>query len=180
LRRRSLQRRESLLRNTIPGALNLTKPADLLAKLEHEVGALTADRGNSYAAINALRDAYHLREWIWHDRLEHDASLQEVIMGTSGGENAWNTWISQNFSDFQLIRLCNSSKHFQDGTSMRTTTHRGGFDGPVAVFDNPHSGFDDNGFHVQIDGGRVFAMIDLLPSARDFRLQLFSQFRQIV
>ena len=164
----------------MPGALNLTKPADLLAKLEHEVGALTVDRGDSYAAINALRDAYHLREWIWHDRLEHDASLQVVIMGASGGKDAWNTWINQNFSDFRLIRaLCNGSKHFQDGRSMRTTTHHGGFDGPVAFFDNLHSGFDDNGFHVQIDGGRVVAMIDLLPRARDFWRQLFSQFPQI-
>jgi hypothetical protein len=28
---------------------------------------------NSYAAINALRDAFHLREWIWHTRATESA-----------------------------------------------------------------------------------------------------------
>jgi hypothetical protein len=46
------------------GAFDLTEPAHLLAKLEYESSVLPADHGNSYAAINALRDAYHLREWI--------------------------------------------------------------------------------------------------------------------
>ena len=45
------------------GALDLTEPKHLLGKLEHELQAFSADRGNSYAAVNALRDAYHLREW---------------------------------------------------------------------------------------------------------------------
>jgi len=46
------------------GALDLTEPRHLLAKLLHEIDALTASPRNSYVAINALRDAYHLREWI--------------------------------------------------------------------------------------------------------------------
>jgi hypothetical protein len=71
-------------------ALDLTEPGHLLAKLEHERLALTADNGNSYAAINGLRDAYHLREWVWHGRLEHDPVLQAAVMGSSGDVHVWN------------------------------------------------------------------------------------------
>jgi hypothetical protein len=64
--------------------------------------------------INALRDAYHIREWIWHDRLEHDAALQAVVMGAAGTEESWNGWVNQQFPDFPVIReLCNGSKHFE-------------------------------------------------------------------
>jgi hypothetical protein len=62
------------------GALDLTEPTHLLGKLEYENAILAADHGNSYAAINALRDGYHLHEWIWHGRLEHDPALQTAIM----------------------------------------------------------------------------------------------------
>jgi len=44
----------------MPGALDLTEPKHLLAKLDRELRAVTADRSDSFAAINALRDAYHL------------------------------------------------------------------------------------------------------------------------
>jgi hypothetical protein len=44
----------------MPGALDLAEPRHLLAKLLHEIDALTASPRNSYVAINALRDAYHL------------------------------------------------------------------------------------------------------------------------
>jgi len=50
---------------------------------------LAGDHGNSYTAINALRDAYHLREWIWHDRLEHDPRLQIAIMTNARSESDW-------------------------------------------------------------------------------------------
>jgi hypothetical protein len=67
---------------------SITKPAHLPAKLDHELQNLALDNFNSYAEINALRDAYHLREWIWHGCLEHDPVLQVNIIGVSGGTKA--------------------------------------------------------------------------------------------
>src|SRR5258706_14517246 len=97
----------------MPGALDLTEPKHLFAKLERELQVLLADHRNSYSAINALRDAYPLREWIWHDRLEHAPSLQNTIMSSKGNEHAWNHWVNQCFPDFRIIQeLCNGSKHF--------------------------------------------------------------------
>src|SRR5215213_2918131 len=55
--------------DAMSGAVELTRPSHLLAKLAHEAAVFGANLNNSYAAINALRDAYHLREWMWQDRL---------------------------------------------------------------------------------------------------------------
>jgi hypothetical protein len=96
------------------GALSLTEPRDLLAKLSHEIGLLAAEQRNSYAAINALREAYNLREWIWHGRLENDPALQATIRGVAGSEADWNKHVKGRFTDFHLIHeLCNGSKHFE-------------------------------------------------------------------
>ena len=67
----------------MPGALDLIEPRHLFAKLSHEIDLVAAEPRNSYAAINALRDAYHLREWIWHGRLKNDPTLQAQITGES-------------------------------------------------------------------------------------------------
>jgi hypothetical protein len=163
----------------MPGVLNLTEPCHLLTKLEHELQALTVDRSNSYAAINGLRDAYHLREWIWHDRLERDPALQAAILGTNAKEEDWDSWVNKQFSDFRIVReLCNGSKHFEPGNVVQGT-HRGGLDSKVPFFDNPHSGFDDNGFHVEVDAGRIVSVVDLLTRARDFWAELFTRFPQL-
>lgn len=159
------------------GALDLTEPKHLLGKLEHELQAFSADRGNSYAAINALRDAYHLREWIWHDRLEHDATLQVAMIGTTANEEDWNCWVGQAFPDFRIIReLCNGSKHFEPGSIVQAT-HR--LDSKVPFFDNPHSGFDDNGFHVEAENGRIVSVSDVVTRVHAFWAELFMRFPQL-
>jgi hypothetical protein len=130
-------------------------------------------------ASDALRDAYHLREWLWHDLLEHDPALQVAIMGASGTEAAWNAWVNHSFLDFPIIReLCNGSKHFEDGATIKVI-HRPGWDSPVSFWDNPESGWDDNGFYVETDSGRIVAVIGLVTGARDFWSGLFAQFPQL-
>jgi hypothetical protein len=150
----------------MPGALNLTEPRHLLQKLEHELQGLTADHSDSYSAINALRDAYHLREWLWHDRLEQDPALQAMIMGAAVDEAAWNAWVNRSFADFPIIReLCNGSKHFESGATIKAA-HRAGWDSPVPFWDNPESGWDDNGFHVEVTSGRVLSVVALVTRVR--------------
>jgi hypothetical protein len=163
------------------GALDLTEPKHLLAKLEHECRAVLADRGDRYAAINALRDAYHLREWIWHDRLETEPVLQAAVKGSVGTEQAWNEWVIQQFPDFPLIReLCNGSKHFEHKPDDKVAaTHQGGLDSKVPFFDNPYSGFDDKGLHVEVDQGRIVSTVDLVTRVRDFWADLFKHFPQL-
>jgi hypothetical protein len=163
----------------MPGALNLTEPRHLLDKLERELQVLAADHSNSDAAIDALRDAYHLREWLWHDRLKTDQALQVSIVEASGTEGDWNAWVNRTFPDFPIIReLCNGSKHFTDRATI-TATHRAGWDSKVAFWDNPESGWDDNGFHVEIDTGRILSVVGLVTRVRDFWAELFTRFPQL-
>jgi hypothetical protein len=159
------------------GALDLTEPCHLLAKLEHEFEAVAADNSNSYAAINALRDAYHLREWVWHGRLENDRALQAMVMNVAGKEDDWNKYVNQQFPDFSVVReLCNGSKHFVTGNKIIQGTHRAGWDSPVAKWDVAK--WDDKGLYVEV-GGRFVSVVDLLTSVREFWRRLFAQFPQL-
>ena len=108
------------------GALDVTEPRHLLAKLSRETDALTRFPRNSYVAINALRDAYHLREWIWKGRLKNDPELRAAIIGATGSEGDWIRYIDAAFTDFHLINeLCNGSKHFAPKSSDRVKATTG-------------------------------------------------------
>jgi hypothetical protein len=163
----------------MPGALNLTEPRHLLDKLDREVQVLSADNSNTDAAIDALRDGYHLREWIWRHRLEHDPGLQLSIMGTTGDDKIWSGWVNAQFPDFPIIReLCNGSKHFTDRASIKAT-HHAGWDSPVPFWDNPESGWDGNGYHVEIDTGRILSVARLVTRVRDFWTDLLARFPEL-
>lgn len=138
-----------------------------------------ADTGNSYAAINALRDAYHLREWIWHDRLEHDTALQSAIMGSSGSESCWNSWINQSFPDFPVIReLCNGSKHFKPG-SLIEASYQAGWDSPISFWDSPTFAWGDASHYVGLNSGRLVSVAALVTNIRDFWDNLFNKFPEL-
>src|SRR4051794_35269273 len=99
---------------------DLTKPSHLLEKLAHEMAKFGADLNDSYTAINALRDAYHLREWVWHNRLQPDPALQTEIMGKAGDTDNWNSWVYQQFSGFLIVRdLCRGLKHLERGDKVK-------------------------------------------------------------
>jgi hypothetical protein len=163
------------------GALDLTEPCHLLTKLSHEIGTLAADPRNSYAAINALRDAFHLREWIWHGRLENDLALQAEIMGAAGNETKWNEHVNQCFPDFPLIReLCNGSKHFErDPRDKVEATHRAGYGSSLFAYNSGALGYGVDGIFVQVEAGRIASVTHLLESARDFWVKMFERFPQL-
>jgi hypothetical protein len=167
----------------MPGALNLTEPRDLLAKLSHEIDLLTAEPRNSYAAMNALRDAYHLREWIWHSRLENDPALQAAIKGAAGDEAEWNKWVNDQFSDFPLIReLCNGSKHFEaESGDQVQSTETAGYSSPLVAYgEGPLSYYGVDGLFAVLKGGRIVSVTHLLQSVRTFwTADLFDRFPQL-
>jgi len=163
------------------GALSLTEPHHLLAKLSHEIGLLTAEPRNSYAAINALREAYHLREWIWHGRLENDPALQAAVTGAAGSESDWNKHVKDRFTDFHLIHeLCNGSKHFEaDPRDKVKATHTAGYGSPLFAYNIGPLGYDVDGLFVVLDGGRIVSVMHLLESVRSFWTEMFEQFPQL-
>jgi hypothetical protein len=163
------------------GALDLSEPSDLLAKLSHEIDLLAAEPRNSYVAINALRDAYHLREWIWHGRLENDAALQAAIMGAAGSQAKWNKYIKTKFVDFHLIHeLCNGSKHFEKVAGDQVqATHTAGHGSPLYAYGEGVLGYGTDGLFVVLDGGRIVSVTHLLQSVRTFWADLFARFPQL-
>jgi hypothetical protein len=163
------------------GAIGLTEPRHLLAKLSHEIDALAAAPRNSYAAINALRDAFHLREWIWHGRLENDPTLQAAIMGNAGREENWIRHINAAFADFRLIKeLCNGSKHFAPDPRDRVEdTLMAGRGSPLFAYNVGPLGYGVDGLFVVLDGGDVKSVTHLLQSVRTFWADLFTQFPQL-
>ena len=163
------------------GALDLTEPRHLLTKLSHEIDTLAAAPRNSYAAINALRDAYHLREWVWHGRLEKNPVLQAQIMGASGNETKWEKHVNQCFPDFSLIReLCNGSKHFErDSRDKVEATHQAGYGSPLFAYNAGVLGYGVDGIFVQVEAGRSVSVMHLIKSAHDFWIKLFERFPQL-
>jgi hypothetical protein len=162
------------------GALNVTQPCHLLDKLLHEITVLSEEPRNSYAALNALRDAYHLREWIWHGRLENNAALQARIMGRAGSEADWNKYVKDRFPDFQLIReLCNGSKHFErfPGDQVKST-HAAGYGSPLYAHGGP-LGYGVDGLFMVLDGGRIVSVMHLLDEARALWAELFDRFPEL-
>ncbi|MGH9677451.1 MAG: hypothetical protein ACRD36_10150 [Candidatus Acidiferrum sp.] len=148
------------------GVMNLTHPGDLLKKLQHESALFTDEPSNSYAAINALRDAYHLREWVWKDRLESDPALQTKIMGTSGDEAAWNTWVNNNCADFKLVRdVCNGSKHFYPRPGIQGY-ESSTFSGGARLSDNFK--LSDASFYIRDSGGMARGVADIVSNVETF------------
>lgn len=160
------------------GAFDLTKPRHLLTKLEHELHVLLSDPDNSFAAINGVRDAYHLREWIWNDRLAWDEPLQLAVTGSPCTEDGWNRWVNLEFSDFPIIRaLCNGSKHLGPHAPVEGT-FKPAYGSPISVYGGP-IGYGVRGFFVTVDGGRLVSVLDLLQRVRDFWLKLFVRHPQL-
>jgi hypothetical protein len=170
------------------GALNLTEPSHLLAKLSHEINLLTAEPRNSYAAINALRDAYHLREWIWHGRLKTDPVLQaQITAGRTQAtiaerEDEWKEYVSTECPNFSLIQeLCNGSKHFRRMASDKVqAAHTAGYGSPLLAYNTGPLGYNVDGLFMQLDGGRIVSMMYLLQSVRKFWAELFDRYPQLV
>ena len=162
-------------------ALYLTEPAHLLAKLKYEFETLAADHSNSYAAINAIRDAYHLREWIWQDRLKNEPELQLAIMGKVGEECDWNKYVNQKFTDFPVIRdLCNGSKHFEPNPKRKEyPTFATRYGSPLAAYGSPFFAYGVNDLFVPIDAGRIISVMHLVESVYDFWAKMFERFPQL-
>lgn len=156
------------------GALNVDTPHKLLKKLEHEIKALTADKNDGYAAINAVRDAYHLREWIWWDYLHGNVAMQTNVMGVAGGQEVWNAWVNREFPDFSTMRdICNGSKHLiLNRQGPVADYHQAGWDNQPW----DRLPWDSEGFYVELRDRQVISVHDLLTRVRDFWAGVFSSY----
>ena len=136
-------------------------------KLVHEVDTLKLFQDDAYVAINAIREAYHLREWVWHDKIENNTNLQTVIVGQACDEHAFNNFINDSFSRFPLLQeLCNGSKHFERPADDKiVTTHESNWD------KLPWGGA---GLYIELDDDNVVSISNLVSDACKFWQKFFA------
>ncbi|MEQ8284285.1 hypothetical protein [Thalassospira sp.] len=151
------------------GALLVDSPIKLLEKLKYEVSQKSSS--NSFPELNAVRDAYHLREWIWHHYLEGQVVMQQQMMGIEGNQQDWEYFINNQFPKFQILKeLCNGSKHFilrKKGQIVRALE---------SGWDNQEWDtlpWDADGFYVELSDSSVLSISELLEAICDFWDQLF-------
>jgi len=64
-------------------------------------------------AFHCILEAYHLREWVWHDRIENDQPLRDKLK--LGSEADFNGLVNRCCPWFGYLRaLTNGTKHFED------------------------------------------------------------------
>jgi hypothetical protein len=70
-------------------------------------------------ALHCAIAAYHLREWVWLDWLEHDLAAQNAI--GIHDKNSFNAWVNRCCIYFPILRdLVNGTKHFEDRSAFET------------------------------------------------------------
>jgi hypothetical protein len=155
----------------MPETLDLTRPSHLLAKLAHEAALFAADPNNSYAAMNAVRDAYHLRAWVWQDRLQPAPALQTLVMGGAGDEERWNGWLQEQFPGYAaIVGLYDRSKPLMRGSRVSSFYQRSA-GGSAALSHNFR--LYDPGYYVEVDAGDRLPINRLVSDVHYFWKNLF-------
>ncbi len=92
---------------------------DFYAMLVQDFDEYMNETHSARRALHCAITAYHLREWIWNDWLDHDLSAQNAI--GIRNEQAFNKWINDSCVWFRILRhLVNGTKHFTDRHTFET------------------------------------------------------------
>jgi hypothetical protein len=89
---------------------------DLYCKLKREYTKYQGSPTDSDHAWNSVVTAWHVREWVWKERLGGNPGEDSKLFGVSFGTNmqAYNKELNKRCPKYSLFRdLCNGSKHFQ-------------------------------------------------------------------
>ena len=155
------------------GALGLNTPEQLFAKLEQELSAVNKDAKDVYSILNAVRDAYHLREWIWHSWMQDNPILLKEITGSNETKDSnWNNWINESFPKFRILReICNGSKHLVIWSDEQITdSYKGGWGQPWG------SPWGATGYYVIMDDGEHVSVNELLNAIAKFWAEFLRNF----
>ncbi|MHB0773782.1 hypothetical protein ACYCVF_35495 [Bradyrhizobium sp. 1.29L] len=73
---------------------------------------LMREQHSARRAFHCIMEAYHLREWVWHDLIENNQKLKDALKITS--ESDFNGLINRSCIWFPYFRaITNGSKHFE-------------------------------------------------------------------
>jgi len=108
----------------------ITTAHDLYCKLKREHTRFQGQTANSDFAWNCAVTAWHLREWVWKERLSiHPGEDVNLFGRTFRTSEEFYAELNRRCPNYKLMGdLCNGSKHFnldRIGTVQSTTTKRG-------------------------------------------------------
>jgi hypothetical protein len=73
---------------------------------------LMREQHSARRAFHCILEAYHLREWVWHDLIEDNQTIKNALKIAS--ESNFNMLVNQNCPWFPYLKaLANGSKHFE-------------------------------------------------------------------
>lgn len=138
---------------------------DLYCKLKREYAAFQGGATDSDLAWNCAVTAWHLREWLWKERLSVYPGEDVKLFGqTFAAEQDYQTELNLRCPKYKLLRdVCNGSKHFDLGNPGRVkeTTVRPGavfgamMFGEVAFGEGPY-------FAIRLDDGTLVRFLGVL------------------
>src|SRR5260370_18119426 len=97
-------------------SFEIVSARDLYCKLEREHAKYQASPTDSDLAWNCAVTAWHLREWVWKERLSTAVGEDVKLFGVSFGAKlaAYRTELNRRCPKYKLLRdVCNGSKHFR-------------------------------------------------------------------
>lgn len=98
---------------------DITTATDLYRVLVEDFDEFMATMHSSRRALHCATTAYHLREWVWHDWLEHD-NVSRSRIGVAD-ENGFNAWVNRSCVWFPVVRqIVNGNKHFTSQAAFDT------------------------------------------------------------
>ena len=137
---------------------------DLYCKLKREFAKHQNNPTDSDLAWNCAVTAWHVREWVWKERLSTKAGEDVGLFGVSfGSDQNYNTELNRRCPKYKLLRdVCNGSKHFEprDLGAVRSTATRGGGFGRMQF---GVGGFGEDPYlAVFLDDGSIVRFSDVL------------------
>ena len=138
---------------------------DLYCKLKREYAAFQGRTTDSDLAWNCAVTAYHLKEWLWKERLSVTPGEDLKLFGQSfTSQQDYNANLNRRCPNYKLLRdVCNGSKHFaldNPGRVKATTVRPGAMFGSVmfgeaAFGEGPY-------FAIRLDDGSLVRFLGLL------------------
>jgi hypothetical protein len=98
---------------------DITTSIDFYTMLVQDYDEYMAETHLARKALHCAIVAYHLREWVWKDWLEHDLPAQKAI--GIRDESSFNNWVNRSCVWFPILRdIVNGTKHFKDKHTFET------------------------------------------------------------
>jgi hypothetical protein len=109
---------------------------DLFCKLKRECAAFQGSTTDSDLAWNCAVTAWHLREWLWKERLSVTPGADLTLFGQAfTSEQGYQTELNRRCPKYKFLRdVCNGSKHFDlsnPGPVNATTVRPGAMPGAM-------------------------------------------------